>query len=156
MNRFLICLFAIFMVSSYAQCPKPTKIVKAQAKSRGFAINSQSRTGYLRIGEIFETVVVAQGGNDYKISIVQDDPQKGNLVYELYENVVKKTTVKGKTQYKKTKEVLFSSKEEESIEFRTDQTRKIHIKVMIEGENDDALDCVAILIETKRSAKIGF
>jgi hypothetical protein len=156
MKKYLFSLFVFCLIGTYAQCPKPTRILKSESKSSGFSVNSQSRCGLLRVGEVFETVIVVQSGNDYKFNIAPETEGIGKLVYEIYENVVKKNTDNGKSIYKKTKEVLFSSNNEEAIEFRTDQTRKIHVKVMIEGEDSDQLNCVALLIETKRSDKSGF
>jgi hypothetical protein len=154
MRSFLILLFVLVGSSSFSQCPNPERFIKN--KGREYSNNSQSRSAYIRVGEVFETVFICQGGYDYRFTIEAYEKDAGNIKYEVYEMVVSKVEENGKYVYKKQKHVLYSSVDNQPIEIRTDDTRKIYIKMLLDGEDIDRIECVGILAEYKKAKKVGF
>lgn len=156
MKSYILTICLISFVTVYGQCPNPDRFIKVKGEKNGYSENSQSRSGYVRVGEVFETVFITQDANEYRLTINPYDKDAGNLKYEIYEMVVEKRLENGKSVYKKVKQVLYSSADDQSIEIRSDGTRKIYVKVMMEGEDKDRLECVGILVEHKRAKKVGF
>lgn len=155
-NRILsLCL--VCFVTVQAQCPQPDSFIKYSRKERlGYVENSQSRSGYVRVGEVFETVFVVQDGSDYRLTIKPIDEEAGEIKYEIYELVVRKKKEDGKTVFKKVKNVLFSSAEDQPIEIISDGVRKIYVKIMLDGADKNTIECVGILVEHRKAQKVGF
>lgn len=154
MRNYLILFFVLVGSISFSQCPNPEKFIKTKGKE--YSNNSQSRSAYIRVGEVFETVFICQGGYDYRLSIEAFEKDAGSIKYEVYELVVSKVEENGKYVYKKQKHVLYSSVDNQPIEIRTDDTRKIYVKMLLDGEDVDRIECVGILAEYKKAKKVGF
>lgn len=155
---FLTCLFAAG-TAVYAQCPAPASFVKNKsAKGEGYSVNSQSRSGAIKSGETYEMAFIAQVGMDYRLSSKAANAGAGTLSYEIYELVVEKKEVNGKETFKRTKHVLANSEatNAEPIEFVTDKTRKVFIAVTITGGDAKKTQCVGVLVEDRKSTKLGF
>ena len=153
--RSLIILI-LMNFTAQAQCPPAERFVKNKDDKLGFDKNSQSRSAYIRSGEIFETVFICQGGYDYRFTLDTYDKKGGNLKYEVYEMVINKVIENGKSQYRKEKNVLYSSMDSTPIVVSTEDSRKIYIKLLLESGNKEAIECTGILVEYKRALKIGF
>jgi hypothetical protein len=156
MKTILLAVSFILFSGVNAQCPNPEKFLKSKGSRDGYGESSQSRSGFVRAGEVYEAVFIAQGSTLYKMTIGPIDKNVGNLKYEIYEMVVEKKIENGKSVYRKEKQVLFSSIDNQPVEFRSDEVRKIYVKVMLEGEDKEQLACVGILIEHKKAVKLGF
>lgn len=136
------------------QCPTPEKL-KVVSKTKGtFGVNSQSKTGSLMSGQSYEMSFIAQDGYDYRVTAGTIVSGKGNVSFEIYEMISEKDDA-GK--YVKSKKVIISSEEAESntLEFTTDKARKLMIKVNYEEGDEKKPECVGVLIEDKKTTKIG-
>jgi len=157
MRKFLATLFSVLFVFVQAQCPNPEKFIKSDRDDqKGYVYNSQSRSGYVRVGEVFETVFVVQDGSDYRMTISPYNEDAGSIKYEIYELVVRKKKEDGKVVFKKVKQVLYSSAEDKPIEIISDGVRKIFVKIMLDGEDRNKIECVGILVEHRKAQKLGF
>lgn len=153
-----IGLFLVTIVAM-AQCPTIESLSKSKKKEKGdeYVVNSQSRTGALLSDENYEMSFVAQSGLDYRLSVIPVDGAAGTVSYEVYEMVVEKNADGGKQVYKKVKHVLASSSAGiDQIEFTTDKVRKIFVSVSVSGGDKKKATCVGVLVETKRSDRLGF
>jgi hypothetical protein len=157
MKRILTTILLVLFFGANAQCPNPEKFVKVSRRDNsGFVNNSQSRSGFVRVGEVFETVFVVQDGSDYRLKINPLNEDAGTIKYEIYEMVVRKKKENGRYVFKKVKQVLFSSAEDQPIEIISDGVRKIYVKIMLDGEDKNKIECVGILVQHRRAQKVGF
>jgi hypothetical protein len=156
MRLFGLLILMLMSFSVWAQCPSAERFIKNKDDRAGYDKNSQSRSAYIRSGEIFETVFICQGGYNYRFTIDTYGKNTGNLKYEVYELVVNKVEEDGKSVYRKEKNVLYSSLDNSSISIATEDSRKIHIKLLLESGNKETVECTGILVEYKKSKKIGF
>ncbi len=158
MKKIVIILTLLFsgILAVNAQCPEAQSFIKYKKDKSGYVVSSQSKSGNLESGEVYETVFIAQPGMDYRVTI-QAVSAEVSCNYEIYEMVVVKTMEDGKARYQKEKQVLFSSTDPEKlIEFSSEGMRKLYISVSTSGSDPKSIDCVGVLIEQKRSLKIGF
>jgi hypothetical protein len=162
MKRFSTILITLitafcFQGSSFAQCASPTDIVKTPKDKLDYNVSSQSRSGVLIPGENYEMSFIAQDGMDYRISAGAKNKDAGSVSFEVYEMVVQKTEKDGQTVYKKIKKVIATSAdgETEPVEFTTDKARKIVVKVNVMGGDPKTKQCIGVLIEDKKTIKIG-
>lgn len=143
-----------------AQCPSVETIAKERPKSKEkdpYSISSQSRTASLLAEQTYEMSFIAQNGMDYRLTTKQLKSAAGTISYEVYEMVVEKTEVNGKTEYKRVKHVLASSGDSgASLEFSTDKVRKVFVSITLSGGDKKKPVCVGVLVEDKRATKIGF
>lgn len=153
----LTCL-VIIASATFAQCPTAEKIVKEKSKEKEvYSVNSQSRSGSVKPGETYEMSFIAQQGMDYRLSTKLANPTAGTISFEIYEMVVEKKTENGKEVYKRTKHVLAVSDESAAaMEFTTDKSRKIFVAVTLSGGNPQKPQCVGVLVEDKKTTKLGF
>ena len=154
----LTCLVLLVSISN-AQCPTAESIVKGKTKTKdAYGVNSQSRAGSIKSGETYEMSFIAQEGMDYRLSTKLANAAGGTIEFEIYELIVEKKIVDGKETYKRTKHVLATSAQAGSdpIEFTTDKTRKVFVAVTLSGGDLKKPQCVGILVEDKKSTKLGF
>jgi hypothetical protein len=152
----LTCLLA-FGTSTFAQCPTAESFVKDKKTKDAYGVNSQSRSGSVKPGETYEMSFIAQAGMDYRLTSKSAVPLSGSLSYEVYEMVVEKKAVNGKDSYKRTKHVLATSTDgSQPLEFTTDKTRKIFVSVTLAGGDPKKTYCIGILVEDKKTTKLGF
>ena len=154
----LTCLIVV-ATSAYAQCPSPDTFVKGKSKTKDeYSVSSQSRSGSVKSGETYEISFIAQEGMDYRLSSKAYNSAAGTISYEVYELIVEKKMVDGKETFKRVKHVLANSGQAggAALEFTTDQTRKVFITVSLTGGDAKKAECVGVLIENKRSTKLGF
>jgi len=148
----LTCLI-VLASSAYAQCPTSESIVKGKNKTKDtYSVSSQSRAGAVKPGETYEMAFIAQAGMDYRLSAKA--AEGGTITYEVYETYVEKKVVDGKDVFKRVKKVL-SGSGAEAIEFTTDKTRKIYVSVTLTGGDAKKIECVGVLIEDKKTTKLG-
>jgi len=151
----ILSLLAVILISNltFGQCPSPDKLKLTKAKG-SYGINSQSKTGSLISGQNYEMTFIAQDNYDYRITAGTINPDKGEVSFEVFEMITEKDD---KGNYAKVKKVIISSEEAESntVEFTTDKARKLTIKVSYDEGEDKKPECVAVLIEDKKTTKIG-
>jgi hypothetical protein len=135
-----------------AQCPQPDKIVKAYGKDK-YVVSTQSRSGALKPGESEEYAFIAQEGYDYRISTAVESKDGAAAVYEIYELVTEKV---GEAEFKKVKKIITSSDGSQAIVFSLEKSRKLVVKVTLQGSTNPKPTCVGLLIEDRKSTKIGF
>ncbi len=155
-------LFVTFVGSFYAQCPAIETIHKDHLKEKSkekpaYSVSSQSRTGNVTTDKTYEMSFIAQPGTDYRLTTKAAAGSKGSITFEIYEMDVDKKIVNGKETYKREKKVLASSESAGmgSLEFSTDKTRKIFVAVTLTGGDKNKPVCVGVLIEDKKSTKLG-
>lgn len=160
MKSILVIALSLVSAVSFAQCPTAESIVKKEkSKTKDdYGVNSQSRSGSVKSGETYEMSFIAQQGMDYRLSCKLANPSAGTISVEIYEMIVEKKTVNGKETYKREKHVLASSSDtgSEPVEFVTDKTRKIFVAVTLSGGDSKKPTCVGVLVEDKKSTKLGF
>lgn len=159
MRSAILTLLLISVTASYAQCPAPETFVKGKSKKGDtYEVSSQSRTGSVKSGETYEMSFIAQQGMDYRLSSKAYNPAAGTISYEVYEMVVEKKVVDGKETFKRVKHVLATSADAGGapLEFTTDKTRKVFVAVTLSGGDAKKAECVGVLVEDKRSTKLGF
>lgn len=156
---FALFIFSIF-TSVYAQCPDIETIHKEHLKSVAkekpkYYVSSQSRTGSITSDKTYEMSFVAQPGNDYRLSTKLSAGAVGTISFEVYEIDVEKKTVNGADAYKREKKTLTTSEGSKFVEFSTDKTRKIFVAVTLSGGDKKKPACVGVLVEDKKSTKLG-
>jgi len=148
---FLALFSSTTIILAQSPCGQAEKIVKSYGKDK-YTVSSQSKTGALKAGEYYELAFIAQEGYDYKITSGTEG-KDGSASYEIYEMVTQKV---GEAEFKKVKKIITTSDGSEPIEFQTDKSRKLIIKVTLNSSGSSKPECVAILIEDRKSTKLGF
>lgn len=148
---FVLTIFSLF-TTMYAQCPSNEMIhkdhLKAASKEKNkYYVSSQSRTGSIDSEKTYEMSFIAQPGNDYRLTTKIAPGASGTISYEIYEMEVQ--------DGKRHKKVLATSGSTESLEFSTDKVRKIFVAVSLSGGEKNKPVCVGVLIEDKKSTKLG-
>ena len=159
MKALLLTFLVVCVSAGYAQCPTAESIVKEKSKTKdSYGVNSQSRSGSVKSGETYEMSFIAQDGMDYRLSSKLSNPSAGSISIEVYEMIVEKKTVDGKEVYKRVKHVLATSNESggKGIEFTTDKSRKMFVAVTLSGGDPKKPVCVGVLVEDKKTTKLGF
>ncbi|MEX1190741.1 MAG: hypothetical protein WED10_06485 [Brumimicrobium sp.] len=157
---------AIFILAStwsisQSQCPDPSQILKADYKD-GWGENSQSKTGALRPGDSYEINFIAHGGMKYRITIMSgvSDFTDENVEFQLVGSEVNKVKENGRSIYKRQEVVFFDSEklsEDEKMSFSTDKTRKLKLKMKLNGvEESKLVQCVVVFVEHKKEIETGF
>jgi len=127
----------------------------------GWGPNSQSKSGPLQAGEVYEYTFIAQRGLEYRLTALGglNNIKVDNVEFELFDTEVKKVVQDGKPVYKRLKKVIYDSKSDESgsqVVFSTPKTRKLTIEVtVVNTEDPTAVQCVVVFVETRRIAKLG-
>ncbi|MFN6039471.1 MAG: hypothetical protein ACK452_13460 [Bacteroidota bacterium] len=132
---------------------------KSKESERGFIYDAQSRSGLFGTGEKnnkSQLRFVVYKGMDYRLTVCIDEEVLGETVQFIVRDA-------------KTLELLFNNADEENtkqFEFSSAQTRALTVEVTIpaaEGGGDGKSKgkdseggCVGLLIEHKKSEKIGF
>lgn len=157
-----ITLFAGVSMLSVSQCPPPSQLIKLDKKA-GWNESSQSKSGALQAGESYEYSFIAQRGLEYRITALgggTDQINMNNVEFRLYSNEVERIQVEGKTVYKRLEKEIFNSESSDQGSqwiFSTSQTRKLTMKVnIVNTAKPDAIQCVAVCVETRRSTALGF
>lgn len=156
-----ITLFAGASTLSFSQCPSPSQLVKLDKKT-GWNESSQSKSGALQAGEVYEYAFIAQRGLEYRITALggADDINMNNVEFKLYSNEVDKIEVDGKPVYKRLEKEVYNSEASDMGSqwiFSTSQTRKLTMKVhIVNTVKPEAIQCVAVYVETRRSIPLGF
>ena len=132
-----------------------------------FSINGQSRSAAVKIGEETELNIIVYRGQDYRVSVCNDEKILGQLAIRLVEKMrVAKPGPDGKTAYEEEEKVLWDNTSHDmasSIEFSCTATKRIAVEVNAPGaaerkgkRADSDIGCVGILIEHMPSPGIGF
>jgi len=156
-------LSVLLMVTgiSFGQCPQPDQVLRPDYKD-GWGDNSQSKTGTLRPGDTYEMNFIAQAGLKYRITLLSGVGPftDENVEFQLLGSEVKKVEEDGKKVYKRQEVVYLDSEnqpEGEKMTFSTPKTRKLTLKIQLNGVEDTKLvQCVIVFVETKRELQVGF
>jgi hypothetical protein len=107
MKQILLFLALLIGTYSFAQCPKPGDVLKAD-NDNGWGQNSQSKSGPLRSGDEYEMRFVAQSGLKYRITAISGNEVflADNIDFQLVGKEVKEVKKNGKSVYE-TKEIVF-------------------------------------------------
>lgn len=157
-STFLVSIIALVV---FAQCPTAEVIVKEKTKTKekdGYTVSSQSRSASIVSDDTYEMSFIAQPGFDYRLTTKVQSGSAGSISYEVYEMVVEKKSVGGKDAYKRVRKTLASSDQTggQPLEFTTNETRKVFVSLKMIGGDKKKPVCVGVLVETKRSTKLGF
>jgi hypothetical protein len=159
-----LTLLSILLVSvgvSFGQCPEPNQVLKPDYRE-GWGDNSQSKTGSLRPGDTYEMNFIAQSGLKYRITLLSGTGPftDENIDFQLVGSEVNKVEENGKSTYKRQEVVYFDSRnqpEGEKMTFSTPKTRKLTLKMKLNGVDDTKLvQCVIVFVESKRELQVGF
>jgi hypothetical protein len=154
MKGVLASFFIFISCWTFTQCNTQELIKNASKVKSDYGVNSQSKTGMLLSKKDYEMSFIAQKNMDYRISCGTVSTDDGKVFFEIYEMVTQKDA---QGNYKKVKNILFESKdfENNTIEFTTDQLRKLLIKVHYDNGKSKIPECIGVLIEDKKTIKIG-
>ncbi len=152
----------LFLSSSVAiaQCPRPYDVIQADY-SEGWGDNSQSKSGPLRPGDTYEMNIIAQGGMQYRVTVVSGNDQfsKENVDFQLVGSEVRKVEQNGKMTYKRVDVVFYDSEtsdESQQAVFFSRRTKKLEVRIKLKGAEDSKLmQCVVVFIEAKRPEELG-
>lgn len=159
-----LSLLSILLISaglSFSQCPEPDQVLRPDYKE-GWGDNSQSKTGSLRPGDTYEMNFIAQGGLKYRITLLSGlGPYTDeNIDYQLVGSEVNKVEKNGKMVYERQEVVYFDSRkkaEGEKMTFSTPKTRKLKLRMQLNGVEDSKLvQCVIVFVESQRELEVGF
>jgi hypothetical protein len=137
---------------SFSQCAAPEKIAKTSSKGN-FTVNKQSKSGALIPGGSYELSFTAQEGYDYRIMSGTDGRGKTPVPFEVIEMVTEKD---GDGGFKKTRKTINSSTGDEPVTFKSERTATLLVIVTLPANESKKPECVAVLIEDRKSTKIGF
>ena len=157
----LLSIFLAVFGTSFGQCPQPEQVLRPDYKD-GWGDNSQSKTGSLRPGDTYEMNFIAQAGLKYRITLLSGvgNFTDENIDFQLVGSEVNKVEDNGKMVYKRQEVVYFDSRnqaEGEKMTFATPKTRKLKLKMQLNGVEDSKLvQCVIVFVETKRELQVGF
>ena len=126
--------------------------MKSGGKDKYF-LSKQSKSGALLPGGSYEMTLNITEGFDYKITSGIDSKDKMPIPFEIFEMVADKSQDAG---FKKVKKIINTSDGELPIEIRGQKTNIYTIKVFFPPSESEDPSCVAILIEDRKSTKIGF
>ena len=166
-------LTVIVVLQAYSQCQKTHYFCTAQLSKEEQAefwnLNNQSQSALFAKGQVYEMSFIAYKGYDYRLTVCTDVVEGGEKVsFEmLQDEVVRVKDEYGNTNIKKTKESIYKNSDDglkPSINFTTDKTKKIYVKVNVPstgtskdktvGKTDNV--CVGVLLEHKEAADLGF
>lgn len=157
----LLSIFLTVFGTGFSQCPQPDQVLKPDYND-GWGDNSQSKTGSLRPGDTYEMIFIAQSGLKYRITMLSGvGPYTDEKIdFQLVGSEVNKVEENGKMVYKRQEVVYFDSRnqaEGEKMTFSTPKTRKLKLKMQLNGVEDSKLvQCVIVFVETKRELQVGF
>lgn len=161
MKQIITLSFALTVGLFNAQCPTAEVIHKdfiknSTKETNRYYVSTQSRSGSIVSDETYEMSFIAQPGFDYRLT-TKAQGSTASVNYEVYELSVEKKVVNGKESYKREKKVLASSDNAggKSLEFSTDKSRKIFVAVTLTGGDKKKPTCVGVLIEDRKSTKLG-
>lgn len=157
----ILSIFVFTGLNGFGQCPQPNQVLRPDYKD-GWGDNSQSKTGSMRPGDSYEMNFIAQGGMKYRITVISglDLYTDEDIDFQLIGSEVNKVEKDGKSTYQRQDVVFFDSKERaegEKMTFSTTKTRKLKLKIQLNGVEDSKLvQCVVVFVETKRQQEVGF
>lgn len=146
---------------SFGQCPEPDQVLRPDYRE-GWGDNSQSKTGTLRPGDTYEMNFIVQAGLTYRVTLLSGTGPytDENIDFQLVGSEVNKVEENGKSVYKRQEVVYFDSRtqpEGEKMTFSTPKTRKLKLKMKLNGLDDTQLvQCVIVFVESKRDLQVGF
>lgn len=167
----VVLLSAIF-IQAYAQCSKTHYLCMGQFskedKGAYWNLNNQSRSGAFEKGKVYEMSFVAYEGFEYRLSTCTDVASANGVKFELAQDmIVRVKDADGNTIMKRQREVIFDNEDDGMapfVLFTTDKTRKFYLSVSVPstGSSDDKKltntdnVCIGVLIEHRRTEKLGF
>lgn len=167
-----ILLFGVILFQAYAQCNRTQYLCMAQfskeEKGDYWNLNNQSRSAAFEKGKVYEMSFIAYSGFEYRVSTCTDIPSAEGVNFKLSKDaVVRVKDGNGNTNIKKQREVIFDNAEEGAtpyVLFTTDKTKKFFLSVNVPatGSSDNKKltntdnVCVGVLIEHRRTQKLGF
>lgn len=167
-----VLLLSAIVIQAYAQCNKTHYLCMGQFskadKSAYWNLNNQSRSAAFEKGKIYEMSFVAYEGFEYRLSTCTDIESATGIKFELAKDVVVRVKgADGSTSIKRQREVIFDNEDDGMtpfVLFTSDKTRKFYLSVNIPatGSSDNKKltntdnVCVGVLIEHRRTEKLGF
>lgn len=144
----------------FSQCPQASKIISVDHKN-GWGENSQSKSGELRPGDVYEMRLIIQSGIKYRIRAVAgiENFSADNVDFQVVGKKVDKVQQGDEISYRSTEVILYDTKDaafsDEAI-FLSDRTQRLTVRVEVKGNDGIGLvQCAAILVEAMRTEKLG-
>ncbi len=162
MLKVITAILTIFILSTaaYSQCPRAYDVMEAEYDA-GWGDNSQSKSGPLRPGDTYEMKFIAQGGMQYRVTVVSGNEQfsTDDVDFQLVGSEVNKVKEDGRMVYKRQEVVFYDSEksaEDQKAVFFSPRSKRLKVRIKLNGVEDSKLvQCVVVFIETKRQQKIG-
>ncbi|NOQ73691.1 MAG: hypothetical protein GQ574_16915 [Crocinitomix sp.] len=167
-----VLLLSAIMVQAYAQCNKTHYLCMGQFskedKSAYWNLNNQSRSAAFEKGKVYEMSFVAYEGFEYRLSTCTDIESSTGVKFELAKDIVVRVKdASGNTNIKRQREVIFDNEDDGMtpfVLFTSDKTRKFYLSVNVPatGSSDNKKltntdnVCVGVLLEHRRTEKLGF
>ena len=165
-------MFSIIVIQAYAQCGRThyscLDQFSKEEKGAFWNLNNQSRSAAFEKGKVYEMSFIAYEGFEYRVSTCTDVESANGVKFELAKDVI--VRVKdgdGNTEIKRQREVIFDNEDDGMtpfVLFTTDKTTKFFLSVNVPatGSSEDRKltntdnVCVGVLIEHRRTEKLGF
>jgi hypothetical protein len=167
-----VLVLSAIMIQAFAQCNKTHYLCMGQFskedKSAYWNLNNQSRSAAFEKGKVYEMSFVGYEGFEYRLSTCTDIESATGVKFELAKDVVVRVQDSdGNTNIKRQREVIFDNEDDGMtpfVLFTSDKTRKFYlsVKVPATGSSDNKKltntdnVCVGVLIEHRRTEKLGF
>jgi hypothetical protein len=176
MKRALIigaALMAFVAYEAYAQCTKThyfcTSQLPEDQQKEFYNLNNQSKSANFAKGKTYKMSFIAYKGYDYRISVCTDIAEGGDKVrYELFHDaIVRVKDEYGNTNIQRKKESLYNNADDNLspyLEFSVEKTTKFYLDVAVPASGESKNKklkktdnvCVGVLLEHKKTQKLGF
>ncbi len=168
-----VILFGAILFQGYAQCGKTqylclNQFSKKEDKGAFWNINNQSRSAAFEKGKVYEMSFIGYEGFEYRLSTCTDIASSSGVKFQLAQDeVVRVKDGNGNTNIKKQRTIVFDNESDGMtpfVLFTTDKTKKFYLSVNVPatGSSDNRKltntdnVCVGVLIEHRRTQKLGF
>ncbi len=167
-----VLMLSVIVIQAYAQCNKTHYLCMGQFskadKGTFWNLNNQSRSAAFEKGKVYEMSFVAYEGFEYRLSTCTDIASATGVNFELAQDIIVRVKDgNGNTNIKRQREVIYDNEDDGMspfVLFTTDKTRKFFLSINVPstGSSDNKKltntdnVCVGVLIEHRRTEKLGF
>lgn len=161
MKQIVLILTLFVSAYSFAQCPSPGDVFEADEEN-GWAQSTQSKSGSLRPGDVYDMQFVAQSGIKYQITAASGVDKRSfseeNIDFQIIGKEVKKIEKNGREIYENEEVILYDSKTSDNkAVFYSDRSQRLILRVSVKGTKDEPqlIQCAVISVELKNIGKLG-
>jgi len=167
-----VFILSLIVIQAIAQCDRTHYLCLNQFSKEDktvlWNLNNQSRSAAVEKGKVYEMSFIAYEGFEYRLSTCSDVSNTAGVNFELAQDVIVRVKDEtGNTVIKRQKEVIYDNADDAMkafVLFTTDKTQKFYLSVKVPSTGSSADKkltntdnvCVGVLIEHRRTEKLGF